>query len=335
MNKTAVVLINTGTPDNPSTGDVRRYLREFLGDGRVITIPSVFRKLLVNGIITPFRAPKSAALYKKVWTSEGSPLLTYTQKLAKKLQNLMGEDYLVIVGMRYGSPSLKEALDFISQNNIPKVILVPLYPQYASSTTGSALELAFSILQKQNVIPQIKTVGQFYNHPGFVECFESRVKLMEPEKYDHILFSYHSLPLSHVKATHNGRDCTETGCLNEVNDVNRHCYQAACYATTRLIAERTNIAEGRYTVCFQSRFSKNWVSPFADDVIVAKAKEGIKKLLVVSPAFVTDCLETITEIGDGYSDLFLANGGQKLDMVYSLNDSDDWAKVLLDIIMAH
>jgi protoporphyrin/coproporphyrin ferrochelatase len=332
MNKTAVILINTGSPDSPATADVRKYLREFLGDPRVITMPALLRKILVNGIITTFRAPKSAKLYQKVWTPQGSPLLYHTQSLKDKLQKLLSDDFEVITGMRYGKPSLKSALQTVQEKKFSKVILMPLYPQYASSTTGSAIDFAFSEIKKWNRIPAVSVQGQFYNHRGFIENFAAKITAHTPAQYDHILFSYHSLPESHVKATHPGKTCDEARCRDEINTNNQFCYQAACYETTRLLAAQTKLKTGCYTVCFQSRFSKNWIGPFTDQVIVEKAKQGVKKILVVSPAFVTDCLETIVEIGHDYNELFIANGGQKLQLVQSLNDNDDWAKVLSEII---
>lgn len=332
MNKTAVILINTGTPASPQTRHVRRYLREFLGDGRVITLPWLGRKLLVNGIIAPFRAPKSAKLYQAIWTEQGSPLLFLTQSFAQNLQKELGEAYFVIIGMRYGKPSLKEAIELAIKEKYNKIVLFPMFPQYASSTTGSALELAFGMLRKENVIPGVAAIPQFYDHPGFIKAYARQIGLENPSGYDHLLFSFHSLPLSHLRAIHNGKDCTAFDCIKQVHDQNAFCYHATCYATARLIAAELNISTDKYSVCFQSRFSKNWLGPFAEDVICQKAQQGTKKLLVASPAFVTDCLETIEEIGKTYHDLFLKNGGEQFNLVSSLNDSDHWVQTAADII---
>lgn len=332
MTKTAVILINTGTPASAETRHVRRYLREFLGDGRVITLPWLGRKLLVNGIITPFRAPKSAKLYKAIWTEQGSPLLFLTQSFAEKLQKELGEAYFVIIGMRYGKPSLKEAIELAIKEKYDRIVLFPMFPQYASSTTGSALELAFSMLRKENAIPGVAAIHQFYDHPGFIKAYAHQISLENPSGYDHLLFSFHSLPLSHLRAIHNGQDCAAFDCTNQINDQNAFCYHATCYATARLIAAELKISPDRYSVCFQSRFSKNWLGPFAEDVIRHKAQKGIRKMLVASPAFVTDCLETIEEIGKTYHDLFLENGGEKFTLVNSLNDSDLWVQTAAAII---
>ena len=331
MSKIAVILSNTGTPDDTSVPAIRRYLREFLGDGRVITMPALLRKLLVNGIIVPFRAPRSAKLYKKVWTAEGSPLMVYSEKLKDKLQTKLGDKYEVILGMRYGNPSLKSALQKVRKNNFEKVILLPMFPQYASSTTGTITELTHREISGWNNIPALKTIGQFYHEEGFIACFATNIGEKKPQEYDHLIFSFHGLPLRHVNTTHQGKDCSHFNCTTELNEHNKFCYQAACYATTRLLTEKLGLQSDQYTVCFQSRFSQSWLSPFADEVIKEKAKQGVKKLLVVSPSFVTDCLETIVEIGLEYKDLFLENGGEKFDWEPSLNDNDQWVEFLAEL----
>jgi protoporphyrin/coproporphyrin ferrochelatase len=333
MNKTAVILSNTGTPDDPSVGAVRRYLREFLGDKRVISLPWLPRKILVNGIIAPFRAPRSARLYEKVWTPDGSPLLVYSQLLRSKLRTVLGQNYEVLLGMRYGNPSLVSALEKVREMNFKKVVIIPLYPQYASSTSGSILELVNKRIGSWNTVPSLVSIGQFYDNPGFIDCFSQNILKKEPAKFDHVLFSYHGLPISHVNATHQNMDCNVFSCTGEINETNTFCYRATCYATTRLLADKLNLGPDQYTVCFQSRFSKNWLSPFADEEIVAKAKAGMKKILVVSPSFVTDCLETIIELGYEYRELFLENGGEQLEWVESLNDHDCWVNVLKELVL--
>ncbi len=332
MNKTAVILSNTGTPDDTSVKAVRRYLKEFLGDKRVISIPWLMRKILVNGIIAPFRAPKSARLYKKVWTLEGSPLILFSESLKAKLQNSLGDNYHVLLGMRYGNPSLLNAMEEVKKKGYRKIIVLPLYPQYASSTTGSILDLVYGEIKSWNTIPSVSTLGQFYDDPGFLNCFADNIIKLNPAEYDHILFSYHGLPLSHLRAAHKGKDCSHFNCTREINHHNALCYHATCYATTRLLAEKINCKPDKYTVCFQSRFSKNWLSPFADEEVVNKAAQGKKKLLIVSPAFVTDCLETIIELGDEYKELFFENGGEQFNWVQSLNDKDNWVDVLTGLI---
>jgi protoporphyrin/coproporphyrin ferrochelatase len=333
MKKTAVILSNTGTPDHASVPAIRKYLREFLGDGRVITMPTLLRKFLVNGIIVPLRARKSAKLYKKVWTEKGSPLLWHSESLRDKLQMVLGDSCDVIMGMRYGNPSLKDALQKVRAANYYGLVIVPLFPQYASSTTGTILELVYHEMQQWNNIPAIKSVGQFYDHPGFIDCFVKKIREKDPGSFDHIIFTYHGLPLHHVNATHQSQPCEQFHCITEINADNGFCYHATCYATTRLIAAKLGLNKEQYSVGFQSRFAKSWLSPFADELIREKARAGVKKLLMVSPSFVTDCLETIVEIGEEYRYVFLEGGGEHFEWVESLNDGDEWVDVLKGLIM--
>ncbi|MDA3952379.1 MAG: ferrochelatase [Bacteroidales bacterium] len=333
MSKRGVLLINVGTPESTSLFSVQKYLSQFLGDKRVINLPSIAKKILVNGLIVPFRAPRSRKLYQKLWTENGSPLLYYSVEIQKKLQKQLGDDYSVYLGMRYGKPSLKLVIDKLEKDNLKEIIVLPLFPQYASATTGTAIDYLFKLIRKWNTIPKIKILNQFYDNQGFIKAFSNNIKTYLIDNYDHILFSYHGLPLKQVFDSHDKLDCEEFNCSNEINDNNKYCYHATCYATTRLLAKSLELSKNQYTVCFQSRFTKKWLTPFTDEVIIQKAREGNKKLLVVSPSFVTDCLETIVEIGDDYKQLFIANGGEHLQLVESLNDGDDWVKALQSIIL--
>lgn len=329
MDKKAIVLTNLGTPNSPKVRDVRKYLKEFLGDGRVIDIPAIPRFLLVNGIIAPFRAPKSAREYEKIWSEKGSPIIYYGKSLRDKVQQLTSDD--VYLAMRYQNPSLKGILAEIYRKKYNEVVIVPLFPQYASSTVGSIAELASQLFAKWNYYPKLKILNQFYNDSGYIESFAKNIAGMYPESFDHVLFSYHGLPIRHVNRTHEGKTCEEAGCMNGINEENKFCYRAQCYETTKLIASRLGLSRDNHTTCFQSRFSKDWLEPFTDNVIIEKAKLGNKNLLVTSPAFVADCLETIAEIGIGYDELFKENGGKQLTLVPSLNDGDGWVKAILKI----
>ncbi len=333
MSRIAVILINTGTPDNYSKSAVRRYLKEFLCDKRVITMSALKRKILVYGVIAPLRAPRSAKLYRKAWTKDGPPLLVNSLSLKEKLQASLGENFEVLLGMRYGNPSLKIALDKAKKSNYSKIVLLPLFPQYASSTTGSCIEAALRHIQSWNNIPEIKIINRFYNYKGFINSFAENISNMQPGKYEHILFSYHGLPLSHVHQTHHNKPCNLFNCTEEINEKNSYCYNAMCYETTRLIAKALSLRPESYTTSFQSRMSKNWLSPFSDKIVKKKAKEGIKNLLVVSPSFVSDCLETIVEIDDNYKHIFFENGGEQFEMVPSLNDSKSWIEALRNIVL--
>jgi len=331
--KTGVLLIQLGTPDSPSVKDVRKYLSEFLNDPRVIDIPTVARFFLVNGIIVPFRAPKSAKIYQQLWTKEGSPLLLYSKSLQKKLQAAFENGVDIHLAMRYQSPSMENVLEEMRKKNYGRVILLPLFPQYASATTGSAIDKAMKIIRQWWVIPEIRTISQFYNDEGFINCFVEKGKRYNINEYDHVLFSYHGLPVRQVDKVYvDGKLCADHNCENEITAENKFCYKAACYATTRLIAEKLNLPTEKYTVCFQSRLDKNWLEPFADKTIIAQAERGAKKILVFSPAFVADCLETIIEIGHEYQQLFVEHGGEKVQLVESLNDSDAWVEALKKLI---
>ena len=339
--KSGVLLINLGTPASPSVKDVRRYLFEFLNDPRVIDINPVGRFFLVNFIIIPFRAPKSAKLYKELWAEKGlsvgrpgSPIIIYGESVKEKLQKELGEEFEVELAMRYRNPSLDDVLAKMKKKNYQKIIIFPLFPQYASASTGSAIDKAMKIISKWWVIPELRIISQFYDDAGYINSVAEQGSKYNIDDYDHILFSFHGLPVRQVdKVYEDGKPCEDHDCENEINEDNKYCYKAACYATTRLIAEKLNIPKEKYTVCFQSRLDKDWLEPFSDKVVIEKAKSGAKKLLVFSPAFVADCLETTIEIGKEYQDLFVKHGGEKVQLVESLNDNPIWIKALKNMIL--
>lgn len=330
--KTGVLLVNLGTPDSPSTADVRRYLTEFLNDPRVIDIPWLARKVLVNAIIVPFRSSKSAKIYQKLWTKDGSPLLIHGNAVKEKLQQSLSSDYDVYLGMRYQNPSLDSVLGVMRRKNYDKIIVVPLFAQYASSSTGSALERVMQIISKWYVIPELKFISQYYDNPGYINAFVERGKQYNWENYDHVLFSYHGLPVRQVDKVYEDSLCSDHHCEDKIDADNKFCYKATCYETTRLIARKLNIPESKYTVAFQSRLDKKWLEPFSDKVVAQKAKEGVKKLLVFSPAFVADCLETTIEIGVEYNDIFKEHGGEKVQLVESLNAHPIWINTLKELV---
>ncbi len=339
MKKTGVLLIQLGTPDSPRVSDVRSYLSEFLNDPRVIDLPYLIRKILVNGIIVPFRAPKSAKIYKELWElGEGkSPLLTHTQALQALLQkNFEGENVTVEMAMRYKNPSLDSVLEKMRLANYDRIVLLPLFPQYASASTGSAIEKAMDIIRKWWVIPEIKIISQFYDNPGYIHSIVDNAKKFQLSDYDHILFSYHGLPERQVDKVYEGTDlCEDQPCELEVNEKNKFCYKATSFATTRLIAKELGFTEKDYTVCFQSRLDKKWLTPFSDKVVEEWAEKGAKKLLVFSPAFVADCLETLIEIGDEYQEIFEEKGGEKVQLVPSSNTHPAFVEGLTQLIRTH
>lgn len=331
MNKKAILLVNTGTPDAPTVKEVRKYLFHFLNDPRVIDLPWLTRKLLVNLIIVPFRSPKSAGLYRKIWTREGSPLLLHTLTLRDKLQTKLAENFDVFVAMRYGNPSIKKAIDEIGRSNYRELIVVPLFPQYASSTTGSIVDAVKCEAEKCKL--EVRFVEQFYKHPAFINAFASKIEVYKPAVYDHVVFSYHGLPNRHLDKSHPGISHKNCTCEHRMPTHGSHCYKATCYETTRLLALKLGLKPENYTVAFQSRLSNNWMTPFTDHVLKDLAQKGVKKVLVTAPAFVADCLETTLELGVEYRELFIESGGTELCLVESLNADDKWVKALAEIII--
>ena len=336
MKKTAVLLIQLGTPDSPKTSDVRRYLSEFLNDPRVIDLPWLARKLLVNGIIVPFRAPKSAKIYKELWDlGKGqSPLLVHTQKVQEKLKvRLKSSNVDVYMAMRYQNPSMADVMEEMRALHYDHVIVLPLFPQYASASSGSAIERAMKIMSTWWTTPEISIVNQFWDNSGYIDSIVERSKAFDLKDYDHILFSYHGLPEKHVDKVYEGDNlCSEAPCETEINDKNSMCYKATSYATTRLIADKLGLKDEDYTVCFQSRLDKKWLTPFSDKVVEEQGRRGAKKLLAFSPAFVADCLETVIEIGHEYQDIFEDHGGEKIQLVPSSNDHERFIDGLEEII---
>lgn len=334
--KTGVLLINLGTPDSPKVSDVRKYLTQFLNDPRVIDINPIARFLLVNGIIVPFRSSKSAKLYEHIWTEEGSPLLTNSVKVKTLLQEALEDSYVVELGMRYQNPTMEEALNKLRIAQVKKIIIIPLYPQYAASSTGSSVEYALRIMSKWEVAPSAEIISKFYDDPCFIDALAEKAKKYNLADYDYYIFSYHGLPERHILkgAAHYGANtCNLGSCCDSITKNNQYCYRANCFETTRQLVKRLNIPEGKYETTFQSRLNDNWIKPYSDKVIIQKAKEGKKKILVFSPAFVADCLETIYEIGTEYNEVFKLHGGEKITLVESLNDHPKWIEALKKMVL--
>jgi ferrochelatase len=331
MIRRALILVNTGTPDSPGLRDVRKFLKEFLNDPRVIDLPWLVRKLLVNLIIVPFRAPRSADLYKKLWTDEGSPLLINLQNLAAGIQEITGSKCEVYGAMRYGNPSLKEILRKISMGVFDEIIIFPLYPHYASSTTGSVHDFVKRNLKNNASRLPVKFINQYYKHHSFIKALAENISQYDPGAYDHILFSYHGLPLRHIARIHPDRSVNECNCNEQMPVHGEYCYRATCYETTRILAEKLNLPQTGFSTSFQSRLNKNWLSPFTDRVLKQLAKTNKKRILVVAPSFAADCLETIIEIQDEYTKLFRQAGGEELVMVKSLNNNRLWIEAIFEI----
>ncbi len=328
--KKGILLINLGTPDSPSTKDVRKYLREFLMDERVIDLPFIPRWLLINLIIAPFRGPKSAEIYQELWTEKGSPLLFHGIELKENLQEILGAEYHVAFGMRYQKPSIQSALDELKKANVSEIKVIPLYPQYASSSTGSTIEKVMELIGKDLNIPPVSIVSSFCDLPELINAFaKNGKKYLDNEKYDHVVFSYHGLPERHLKKGDCNNHCFQIeNCCDILSERNQLCYRAQCVETTKLIAKELNLGHGDYTIAFQSRLETRardpWIKPYSDLVLTDLAKNGAKKVLVFSPAFVADCLETTIEIGVEYQELFEEHGGEKIQLVESLNSDPNW-----------
>jgi len=330
--KIGVLLVNLGTPDAPTFGKVGSYLSQFLNDKRVIDVPWLLRKFLVNLIIVPFRTSNSTKIYKEVWTENGSPLLYYSNIVKDKLNQRLGDGFQVHLAMRYKNPSIPSVLLEMRKANYDKIIVVPMFPQYASASTGSALEEVMKEIASWWVIPEIAVISQYYDHPKYIDAVIEQAQKYDLKSYDHVLFSYHGLPVRQVDKVYDDGLCEDHDCEHEITEDNKYCYKATCFATTRLLAGRLGLDEADYTVCFQSRLDKNWLEPFSDKVVEEWGKKGAKKLLVFSPAFTADCLETIVEIGDEYQELFEEHGGEKVQLVESLNDSETWIDCLEDLV---
>ena len=332
--KTGILLVNLGTPDAPTRGAVYRYLKQFLLDPRVIDYPWLPRNLLVRGIIAPFRSGSSAKLYKELWTEEGSPLKVYGERVAEMVQEQMGAEYIVELAMRYQSPSIESAIQKLMQEQVREIIVFPMFPQYASATTGSIHDEVMRILRKQQEIPNLKFINSYYDLDAIVNIFADNAKQFDLDAYDHILFSYHGLPQRQLRKADSCNHCLKTeNCCQTISIKNQFCYSAQCHGTTRAIADKLGLDESQYTTTFQSRLGPEaWAQPYTIKTIEHLAEEGAKRILVFSPAFVADCLETIIEIGDEYQEEFEEMGGEKIDLVPSLNDDPRWVDAIVGML---
>jgi len=329
-----VLMVNLGTPDSPGRYDVYRYLKQFLLDKRVIDIPWIFRQLLVRGIIAPFRSGSSGKIYKKLWTKDGSPLKYYGYIVADGVQKLLGDEYHVELAMRYQNPSLDSAIDKLMEANVDEIIVFPMFPQYASASTGSVFEEVMDIMGKKLAIPKIKIINSFCDDERVMNVFVKNAKKMNLEDYEHFVFSFHGIPHSQLRKTDTNNHCLKNeNCCQTLTEKNRFCYSAQCYKSAQLIAKGLGLSEEQYTVSFQSRLGPDkWTQPPTPDTLEDLQEKGIQNVMIFSPAFVADCLETTIEIGDEFHEEFMERGGEKLDLVESLNDDPDWIKAITEII---
>lgn len=327
-------MVNLGTPNSPQPRDVFHYLNEFLTDKRVMNLPWLKRQILVRGMIVPLRYKQSAEQYRSLWTEKGSPLLMHSQEVEKKLQEVLGPSYTIVLAMRYQFPSIPEGLKKLKQERVDEIMILPLFPQYASATTGSVYQKVMQEIQTWEVIPKLVFINQFFDHEGFIEAFCARAQQYSIPEYDHILFSFHGLPEKHIHEANPGGRCLSESCCQQLSQENRSCYKAQCYATAHAIAKRLTLQRDHYTVCFQSRLGKEpWLQPYAADTLHVCAQKGYKHLLVFSPSFVCDCLETTYEIAQEYQREFQKLGGEKLQLVEGLNSHPLWIEALRRLIL--
>lgn len=336
LSRWGVLLVNLGTPDSTRTPDVRRYLREFLSDPRVLDINPVVRSLLLNLVILPTRPRESGEAYEKIWTKRGSPLLFHSLDLVDKVRGLL-PGVPVELAMRYQNPSIASALDRLRDAGVDRILALPLFPQYSSAANGSAIEKVFTEAARRWNVPTIHIIDEFYDHPAFIRAFAEVARPhLEAFQPDFVLLSYHGVPERHVTKSDEsgGSHClASAGCCDRIVPANRRCYRAQCYATSRALAAELGWSPDDYHVAFQSRLGRDpWIRPYTDEEVVRFAREGRRRLAVFCPAFVADCLETIEEIGMRAKEDFVEAGGEDLLLVPSLNAEDVWAAAVAGLV---
>jgi len=326
-----VLLVNLGSPDSTDTNDVRDYLDEFLMDERVIDLPKWFRTFLVKGIILKTRPKKSAKAYRKIWWKEGSPLIVLSEHLQDKVQKKVSVP--VALAMRYGNPSIKKGLEDLKAQGVNEVLLVPLYPQFAMATTETILVLAEQLQKVHFPEMELTALPPFYNHPDYIRVLANSIQeALQGKNWEHLLFSYHGVPERHIRKS----DVTKSHCKMDGkccftdSPAHAYCYRHQCEMTTQKVADYLELKEGSYSSSFQSRVSilGSWLKPYTDKTVEEFAKKGTQELAIATPAFVSDCLETLEEIGMEAAEDFEDNGGKKLHVIPCINDREDWVNVL-------
>jgi ferrochelatase len=340
--KIGLLLVNLGTPEGPNPENLRPYLREFLSDPRVLDIPSFLRWCLVNLIIVPFRSRKSAKLYQSIWDAKrGSPLLFHGKDLAfgvnEELVRETEGSVSVELAMRYGKPSIEGALSTFAGLGIDDIIVFPLFPQYSSAAFGSAVAKIYSVAAQMWNVPRVRVARPYFDHPDYIQAVATVARPLTEKigDADRVLFSYHGLPIRHCRKSTPGESstCGAENCCKKFNETNRNCYRAQCIETSRLLAKALQLDAARWETVFQSRFGRDpWIGPFLEQRIVDLAKSGVKRLVVLTPSFTADCLETIEEIGDRAKASFLANGGMELQLVPCLNAHPAWIAAIVKIV---
>ncbi len=333
--KKGVLIINTGSPLSPKTRDIRKYLAEFLSDKRVMTMPSLLRWLLLHLFILLFRPSKIKEKYESIWDGQGFPLLMHGKKMAAGVSEKLGGTYEVEIAMRYGTPSQAEALNRLKKTGVNRLLIFPLFPQYASATTGSVIEKVMGIVKDWQIIPELITINSFFDYPAFINAWVEQGREFMDRNPDWILFSFHGLPESHIlNGDAGGETCLKSdNCCAKITDKNAGCYRAQCFETAKLIARGLGLTKDRYSISFQSRLGRaRWLEPSTFNEVRKLAESGKKKLLVFCPSFVADCLETTEEILVEIKNEFSHHGGEELLLVPSLNSGETWIECVTSLV---
>ncbi len=333
-----VLLVNLGTPDSTSVADVRTYLAEFLNDPLVLDIPTPARRALVHGIILRTRPRKSARAYRTIWSERGSPLKYFGEDLARGLADLLGARVAgVELAMRYRNPSIADALERLRARGTDQIVVVPLFPQYSMAAWASAVTKVYEVAGTLRNVPSLTVVPPFYEHEAFIEPQAALARpVLDELRPDKVVISFHGIPERHILKGDEtgGSHCLRSGCCEEIVFANRQCYRAQCFATARALAASLGLGPDDYEVTFQSRLTKKWITPFTDVRIEELAREGVKRVAVLCPSFVADCLETIEEIGIRAAEDFVAAGGEKLVQVPCVNAEPAWIEGLAGLVAA-
>jgi len=335
LNKQGVLLINLGSPDSPSVPDVRKYLCEFLMDPRVLDAPWPVRAFVVYGCILPFRPKQSAEAYHQIWTPEGSPLVVTSRNVQRALQQRLGGDYAVELAMRYQSPSIESAIASLRTQGITDVLVFPLFPHYAMSSYETAVVHAQEVAAKQAPGMQLKIAKPYYAEPSYIQALATSASEFLQQGYDHLLFSFHGLPERHLRKA----DSTHSHCLmsddccERTSPAHSTCYRAQCFSTVRAFVREAGVPADKFSVAFQSRLGRDpWLKPYADFEFKRLAESGVKRLLVICPAFVSDCLETLEEVAMRGRDTFLQAGGEEFTLIPCLNGHPQWLYALESLV---
>ena len=334
--KKVILLVNLGTPASPSVSDVRRYLKEFLSDPHVIDVPALLRWAIVNLFVLPFRPKQSAEAYRSIWTEQGSPLLWHTEALAEQLQQYLGENYVVRVAMRYGQPALRVCLNQLISEGAKKITLLPLFPQYATATTGSIKQVVFDCFASNKLSPELTFIDSFYDDPGFIQSWVQQIQVGNGLAADeHLLLSYHGLPWRQIHKAEKevSEACQQGHPCPSISSANAGCYRAQCYATSRAIVAELRLTDEAYTVAFQSRLGRTpWITPYTDELLPKLIERGVKKLVIASPSFAVDCLETLEELGIRAEEQWGELGGESFRLIPCLNSSSTWVRSLAGLL---